>query len=105
EELFGGAAQLAEYLTLEPIDPLCRHFFPDGSQLDLFCDAERTRVAIERFAGARDARGYMEFREHVRKIHEIVRGPFMERPIEVLDLLRPSTIMQLTRIDGLRTMW
>jgi len=105
EELFGGAAQLAEALPLEALDPLCRHFFPDGSQLDLFQDAERTRAAIERFSGARDARGYMQFREHAKNIHEIVRGPFMERPIAVLDLLRPSTILQLTRIDGMRTMW
>ncbi len=105
EELFGGKAQLEELLELEPLDPLCRHFFPDGTQLDLYQDAERTRAAIERFASARDARGYMEFREHARKIHEIVRGPFMERPLAVFDLLRPSTIMQLTRIDGMRTLW
>lgn len=105
EELFGGAAQLADALPLEALDPLCRHFFPDGSVLDLFPDVERTRAAIERFAGSADARGYMAFREHARKIHEIVRGPFMERPLAVFELLRPSTIVQLTQIDGMRTMW
>ncbi len=105
EELFGGRAELEELLELEPLDPLCRHFFPDGSQLDLFQDAERSRAAIARFSSERDARGYMEFREHARKIHEIVRGPFMERPLAVFDLLRPSTLLQLTRIDGMRTMW
>ena len=105
EELFGGAAQLAERLELRAVDPLCRHFFPDGSSLDLFQDAERTRQAIERFAGARDARGYMDFRRHAQKIHEIVRGPFMERPVAVLDLLRPSTLLQIAQIDGSRTLW
>jgi 1-hydroxycarotenoid 3,4-desaturase len=105
EELFGGPAQLAEHLTLEPIDPLCRHFFADGSRLDLFQDAERTRQAIFDFAGARDARGYMEFRRHAQKIYEIVRGPFMERPLVVFDLLRPSTLLQIANIDGTRTMW
>ena len=34
EELFDG--RLGEYVKLMPVDPLCRHFFPDGSQLDLF---------------------------------------------------------------------
>lgn len=105
EELFGGAEKLAEYLELEPIDPLCRHFFPDGSQLDLHTDAERTRREIKAFAGERDARGYMEFRAHAHKIHEIVRGPFMERPLAVFDLLRPSTLLQITQIDGMRTLW
>lgn len=105
EELFGGPEALAQHLTLEPIDPLCRHFFSDGSQLDLYHDAERTRAAIEAFAGPRDARGYMDFRRHAHKIHEIVRGPFMERPLAVFDLLRPSTLLQIASIDGTRTLW
>jgi 1-hydroxycarotenoid 3,4-desaturase len=105
EELFGGRAALDEHLALEPVDPLCRHFFADGSQLDLFHDADRTRDAIRSFSGERDARGYMDFRVHAKKIHEIVRGPFMERPLAVFDLLRPSTILQITQIDGMRTLW
>src|SRR6185503_359620 len=44
-------------------------------------------------------------RAHAQKIYDIVHGPFMERPLAVLDLMRPSTILQLTRIDGMRTMW
>jgi 1-hydroxycarotenoid 3,4-desaturase len=105
EELFGGKEALAEHLQLEPVDPLCRHFFSDGSRLDLFTDAERTREAIRAFSGERDARGYMAFREHAQKIHGIVRGPFMERPLAVFDLLRPSTLLQITQIDGMRTMY
>jgi 1-hydroxycarotenoid 3,4-desaturase len=105
EELFGGAEELAAALELVPLDPLCRHFFADGSQLDLYTDVERTRAAIEKLSGARDARGYLAFREHARKIHEIVRGPFMERALAIGELLRPSTLLQLTRIDGTRSLW
>jgi 1-hydroxycarotenoid 3,4-desaturase len=104
DELFGG--RLDQYLRLIPLDPLCRHFFPDGSQLDLFADEERSRAAIEAFAGAASARGYSAYRRHAAKIYEIVRGPFMERPVpSVFELMSPRVILQLTQIDGLRTLW
>jgi len=103
DELFAG--RLADYLTLDPVDPFCRHFFADGSQLDLHTDEERSRSAIERFAGARDARGYLVFRKQAAKIFDIVRGPFMERPIPPLyEFLSPRALLQMTQIDGLRTL-
>jgi 1-hydroxycarotenoid 3,4-desaturase len=103
EELFDG--KLAEHVTLLPLDPLCRHFFADGSELDLFTDTERTRAAIARFAGPRDADGYMSFRKQAAKIYEIVRGPFMERPLPSLfDFMNPRAMWQMTQIDGMRTL-
>lgn len=106
EELFGGRDALRRYLTLDPVDPLCRHFFPDGSVLDLFHDEDKSRQAIERFSGAADARGYLAFRKQAAKIHDIVRGPFMEQPIpSVFSLMSPRTLLQMTQIDGMRTLW
>ena len=106
EELFGGAARLGEYLTLAPVEPLCRHFFADGSQLDLFVDEEQSAAAIERFSGAADARGFRRFRRHAARIHDIVRGPFMERPIpSVFEFMSPRALLQMTQIDGMRTLW
>jgi 1-hydroxycarotenoid 3,4-desaturase len=103
EELFAG--KLADYLQLEPIDPFCRHFFADGSHLDLFTDEQRSREAIERFSGPADARGYLAFRKNAAKIFEIVRGPFMENPIPPLfEFLSPRALLQFTQIDGLRTL-
>src|SRR3954471_1784483 len=57
DELFDG--KLADYVTLRTVDPLCRHFFADGSALDLYTDQARSRDAIERFSGRRDADGYL----------------------------------------------
>jgi 1-hydroxycarotenoid 3,4-desaturase len=105
EELF-APARLEDYVTLEALEPLCRHFFADGSQLDLFLDEEKSRAAIEQFAGAREARGYLAFRKQAAKIYQVVRGPFMEQPIDVLGLLKnPMAVFGMTQIDGLRTMW
>src|SRR5690349_5763322 len=56
EELFDD--RLAEYVKLLPVEPLCRHFWPDGSRLDLFIDEEKSRRAITEAFGARAAEGY-----------------------------------------------
>ncbi len=105
EDLFGGAAALAAALELQPVDPLCRHFFADRSQLDLYSDVERSRAAIAAFASARDADGYLAFRRHAEKIYQAVRGPFMERPLALPELLNPLMLKRFTQIDGLRTLW
>jgi 1-hydroxycarotenoid 3,4-desaturase len=104
EELF--EQRFGEYVKLLPVEPLCRHFWPDGSQLDLFIDEGKSRAAIEKLAGRRAADGYSAFRRHAAKIHEVVRGPFMENPIpSVLNLMSPRNLLQMTQIDGMRAMW
>lgn len=104
DELFDG--KLADYVALRPVDPLCRHFFPDGSKLDLFTDEARSRDAIERFAGKRDADGYLKYRKHAAKIFEVVRGPFMENAVPSLfDFMSPRALWQMTQIDGMRSLW
>lgn len=104
DELFDG--RLADYVTLAPVDPLCRHFFADGSTLDLYTDEARSREAIERFAGERDAAGYLRYRKHAARIFDVVRGPFMENAVPSLfDFMSPRALWQLTQIDGMRTLW
>ncbi len=104
EELFDG--KLDEVIRLHAVDPLCRHFFPDGSVLDLFLDEDRSADAIERFASRRDADGYRAFRKHAAQIFDIVRGPFLEEPLPNLwNFLTPKNLLAATRIDGMRSLW
>lgn len=104
EELFGGA--LERYVELMPVDPLCRHFFSDGVRLDLYTDVERSRAAIADFAGASDADAYVAYRKRAAKIHEIVRGPFMERAIpSAFEFMSPKALIGMAQIDAMRTLW
>jgi 1-hydroxycarotenoid 3,4-desaturase len=110
EQLFAAAGRrMRDHLELTPCDPACRHFFPDGSRLDLFNDPARSREAIRAFAGDKEARGFDRFRAHARTIYETVRGPFMESPVmSITDMLRPSLLWRLPqflRIDSGRTLW
>lgn len=112
----------ADLIRLTPLDPLCRHFFADGSQLDLFnddpCDGRspsdaawaRSTEEIRRVCGSRSAEEYRRFRWHAARIYQAVERPFMKSPIprNPLGLMlqnRVRDVFGLWRIDAWRTLW
>ncbi|MEO0364114.1 MAG: 1-hydroxycarotenoid 3,4-desaturase CrtD [Pseudomonadota bacterium] len=83
DDLFSEAGLvLDDHLTLQASELLARHAWPDGSQLDLFSDVERSQAAIEAFAGAEDADRYGEFAAASHDIFRTLDLPFMrsQRP-------------------------
>ena len=59
DDLFASAgAALDDHVTLVPQRVLARHFWPDGSQLDLLADRGATIDAISGFAGSRAAQDF-----------------------------------------------
>ncbi len=110
DQLFADAgSSLDEAVRIEPMEVLARHGWGSGARLDLFADQERTADAIGRFASAQDARGYLRFAEHTRRIFEIVRGPFIAdaRPT-VTSLVRSlgwRGLGGIGAVDFHRSMW
>jgi 1-hydroxycarotenoid 3,4-desaturase len=83
ESLFeecGGC--LSDYLTLTRAERLARHFWTDGSRLDLFADIEANVAAIREFSDAREAEGYRVFAARAARIHAILDRSFIraDRP-------------------------
>src|SRR3954451_24761365 len=77
EELFAAAgANLADHLTLQPVEVLARHAWAAGGRLDLFADIKRSEAAIGEFAGASEARGYREFCARAQMTYAALEGPF-----------------------------
>jgi phytoene desaturase len=104
EELFQAAGKdLADYLTLQPVDPLTRYFYPDGTQLDLYRDLPATLEQIEQIA-PRDVDGYRRFLAYAAEIHRITGPVFIyDQPPQFSTLLkvRPG---DMRRVDAMRTM-
>jgi phytoene desaturase len=74
EELFHCAGrQMADYLTLLPVEPLTRYFYRDGTVLDATADLTRMAAQIERIE-PRDVEGYLRFLAYAAKLHRIT-GP------------------------------
>ncbi|MBE7219794.1 MAG: phytoene desaturase [Caulobacteraceae bacterium] len=81
EALFARAGlRLADVLTLVPQPILARHWWTDGTILDLHADPERTAAAIEAFAGPAEARGFEAFRRHTARTYATLAEPFLEGP-------------------------
>lgn len=111
-----------DLIPLEPLEPLCRHFFPDGSQLDLFNDEPlapgarheaawmRSADEIRRVIGPRAAEQYHRFRRHAARIYASVERPFMasalpRNPLAMMWMHPPRYMLGMFRIDARRTLW
>lgn len=90
EQIFAAAgAKLGDHLALERLELLARHFWEDGSQLDLFDDPLRNEAAIAVFAGAEAASGYARFSRRAQQVFQTLEASFMQvQQPGVLGLMR-----------------
>ncbi len=79
EDLFALAGErLDDHLTLLRQPILARHWWPDGSTLDLHADPEATLAAIEAFAGRREAAAFRRFDALSAALFAAFDGPVMQ---------------------------
>lgn len=123
EELCAVAGvRRADLVTLEPLLPLCRHFFADGTVLDLFADEPvapgsppaaawaRSTAEVQRVLGGRAGEQFSRFREHAARIYRTVEQPFMRRPVPSNPLALPFTytlgdLLRMRHLDARRSLW
>jgi 1-hydroxycarotenoid 3,4-desaturase len=106
-DLFARAgADFGRCVTTTPLACLARHFWPDGSQLDLHADRARTQDAIGAFAGPAAAEGFARFCIESRAIYETLDHPFMrrERP-NPLQLAQGAGLAAMLRIRPFTRLW
>ena len=79
DDLFALAGQrLEDHLTLIPQPILARHWWPDGSHLDLHANPEATLDAIRAFAGAREAQAFQRFDRLSSALYQAFDAPVMQ---------------------------
>lgn len=95
DDLFAAAgARLDDHVTLVPQNILARHFWPDGSTLDLFADTRKTVRAIAAFAGPKSAQEFARFHSRTRRLFEGFDAPMMQAPSPSLRRLVPHVLRQ-----------
>ena len=69
-------------MRITPLQVLARHFWPDGSQLDLSADARESEAAIAAWSGGEEARRFREFCKTTRQLYATLEGPMIraQRP-------------------------
>ena len=92
--------RLEDWLELEPVDPLYRAYYPDGSTLDVKADPAAMADEVERVCGPEEAHGYLRFVDFVSKLYRYEMQDFIDRNIDSpLDLLTPN-LARLVAIGG-----
>ncbi len=110
EQLFADAGtDISEHLLLRPADLLARHFWRDGSRLDLFVDIERSAQAIAEFSDAAEAERYRRFCRRAEQVFNTLEHSFMrsQRP-SPLSLITASGwrgLPNLLKIQPFSSLW
>jgi phytoene desaturase len=106
DDLFALAGRTTEeYVSLVPVDPFYRIFFPDGAHFDYTGDAARMETEIRRLgAGEADIAGYREF---LRRSESIFAKGFTE--LATKPFLRPRDMVRiapdLIRLQSYRSVY
>lgn len=104
EDLFNVAGRrLDDYLTLIPVDPLTRYFYPDGGVFDATRDMVDMARQIAHF-NPRDVEGYLAYLAYAARLHRITGPAFIYGPPPSLASLRSVSPFDIFRFDPLRSM-
>jgi phytoene desaturase len=91
-----------EWLTLEPVAPLYRAFYPDGSVLNVHADVDAMADEITSVIGPEEAAGYRRYVDFVSDLYRYEMKDFIDRNIDSpLDLITPD-LARLAAIGGFR---
>ena len=94
--------QMDDWLTLRPVAPLYRSFYPDGSVLDVHADVDEMAEEISRVISPAEAAGYRRYVDFVSDLYRYEMQDFIDRNIDSpLDLLT-ANLARLVGIGGFR---
>jgi phytoene desaturase len=94
--------RLEDWLDLEPVDPLYRAYYPDGSTLDVRADPGAMEDEVARVCGPAEAAGYRRYVDFVSRLYRYEMKDFIDRNIDSpLDLLTVN-LARLTALGGFR---
>jgi phytoene desaturase len=99
-----AGADMDDFVTVRPVDPMYRAVFADGSELRVRHDRDRMRDEITEFAGAADAAGFDHFCDWLGRLYELEMTHFIDTNYDsALDLARPlAPLLRLVRLGGFR---
>ncbi len=101
--------RLDRELKITPLSVIAKHFWSDGSQLDLFADPLASEAAVETFAGAAEADRFRQFCATTRELYGVMNPAFIRSQSQNLPRfmasLGPRGLALLSRIGPMKTLW
>lgn len=104
EELFEVAGRrVDEYLSLQPVEPLTRYFYRDGTVLDATSNLATMTRQIEAIEPG-DVEGYLRFLAYAARLHRITGPTFVYNEPPTLGGLLRLPVLDLFKVDPWLTM-
>jgi len=110
DQLFAAVGTTLEAeLRIQPLGLLARHWWDDGSQLDLHADPAASLDAVARFAGAAEAQRFKAFCERARAVYHTLEGPYIRNaspnPAQLTWDIGLKGLAALTALGPLTSLW
>ena len=107
DHLFASVGENREsHLTFRNLDPICRYFWNDGSQLDASENVAQMQQEMRRFSES-DANNYPKFLDYAERIYDITGNIFLQTPVHemrhLFSELDMATLLRFPQIDPLKT--
>lgn len=95
--------RLEDYLTFQPVEPLTRYFYPDGTQLDTSRDLSLMARQIASL-DERDVEGYLAFLAYAARLYRLTSPAFIYSDPPSWRTLTQVSPLSARHIDPFRTM-
>lgn len=105
EDAFRAAgAEMRDYVTVKPVDPMYRAVYADGSVLRVRHGREAMAAEISEFAGGDEAAGFLRFCEWLERLYRAEMASFIDANLDSpLDLIKPwRDALALLRLGAFR---
>ncbi|MEJ5915864.1 phytoene desaturase family protein [Pseudokineococcus sp. 1T1Z-3] len=92
--------EMTDWLTLDPVSPLYRAQYADGTSMDVHADPAAMAAEVERVCGPDEAQGYLRYADYVGKLYRAEMRSFIDTNIDTpLDLVSPD-LARLAALGG-----
>ncbi len=103
EEAFNAAgAEMGDFVTIKPVDPMYRAVYDDGSTLFVRHGREAMTEEIRQFSGPQDAEAFGRFCDWLERLYRAEMDAFIDTNFDSpLDLIKPwRSGLELVRLGG-----
>lgn len=103
EELFSRCGEdISDYLSLKPLEPICRYFYPDGTVFSCYQQRNKTLDEIGRIA-PEDVSAYNEFLSYSGELYDRTKDAFLFNPLYSIKDLVNLNLPDFFKIDAFTT--
>jgi phytoene desaturase len=102
-DVFAAAgADMADFVTIKPVDPMYRAVYADGSTLFVRHGREAMTEEIRQFANAAEAEAFVRFCDWLERLYRVEMDHFIDTNFDsVADLVKPWRAgLELVRLGG-----